>query len=216
MGPVVSVNTPDVLTCKPPQIGTRAGTVGRPIPGVMVRVVNPETFEPVADGGEGLLLVNGPSRMAGYFDDPQRTAAALHDGYYITGDIGRVDDDGFVHILDRIARMSKIGGEMVPHLKVEEALAGVFGDSPFVVVGIPDAQRGERLVVMYTSADVTPAQAYDHLAGNGFPPLWIPKRENYYRVDAIPTLATGKLDLRKARELAEQNASSGEPLHKAR
>jgi acyl-[acyl-carrier-protein]-phospholipid O-acyltransferase/long-chain-fatty-acid--[acyl-carrier-protein] ligase len=216
MGPVVSVNTPDVLTCKPPQIGTHAGTVGRPIPGVIVRVVNTETFEPVGEGEEGLLLVNGPSRMAGYYDDPQRTAAALHDGYYITGDIGRVDEDGFVHILDRIARMSKIGGEMVPHLKVEEALSGVFADSQYVVVGIPDALRGERLVVMYTAQDVTPAQAYEHLAGNGFPPLWTPKRENYYRVDAIPTLATGKLDLRKARELAEENASSGEQLHKAR
>jgi acyl-[acyl-carrier-protein]-phospholipid O-acyltransferase/long-chain-fatty-acid--[acyl-carrier-protein] ligase len=97
---------------------------------------------------------------------------------------------------------------MVPHLKVEEALAGVFGDSPCVVVGIPDALRGERLVAMYTSPEVTPAQAWEHLAGNGFPPLWIPKRENYYRVDAIPTLGTGKLDLRRARELAEQKAAA--------
>jgi acyl-[acyl-carrier-protein]-phospholipid O-acyltransferase/long-chain-fatty-acid--[acyl-carrier-protein] ligase len=74
-------------------------------------------------------------------------------------------------------------------------------------VGIPDPLRGERLVAMYTSAEVTPAQVYEHLAGNGFPPLWTPKRENYYRVDAIPTLGTGKLDLRKARELAEQKAA---------
>ncbi len=208
MGPVVSVNTPDVLTAQPPQIGTRAGTAGRPLPGVLARIVNPDTFEPVAEGEEGLLLVNGPSRMLGYLDDPQRTAAALRDGYYITGDIAKMDEDGFLHILDRVARMSKIGGEMVPHLKVEEALSGVFGDSPCVVVGIPDALRGERLVAMFTSSDVTPAQAYEHLASNGFPPLWIPKRENYYRVDAIPTLGTGKLDLRKARELAEQNAKA--------
>ncbi|MGA2185781.1 MAG: acyl-[ACP]--phospholipid O-acyltransferase [Bryobacteraceae bacterium] len=208
MGPVVSVNTVDVPTSEPPQIGTRAETAGRPIPGLVVRIVNPETLEPVPEGEEGLLLVNGPARMAGYLDDPRRTADALHDGYYITGDIARVDEDGFLHILDRIARMSKIGGEMVPHLKVEEALAGVFGDSPCVVVGIPDSLRGERLVAMYTSAEVTPAQAYEHLAGNGFPPLWTPKRENYYRVEAIPTLGTGKLDLRKARELAEQNAAA--------
>jgi acyl-[acyl-carrier-protein]-phospholipid O-acyltransferase/long-chain-fatty-acid--[acyl-carrier-protein] ligase len=207
MGPVVSVNTVDVLTSDPPQMGTRAGTAGRPIPGVVVRVVNPETFAPVPEGGEGLLLLNGPARMAGYLDDPQRTAAALDDGYYITGDIGRVDQDGFLHILDRIARMSKIGGEMVPHLKVEEALAGVFGDSPCVVVGIPDAVRGERLVAMYTSAEVTPAEACEHLVSQGFPPLWSPKRENYYRVDAIPTLGSGKLDLRRARELAAQKAA---------
>ena len=208
MGPVVAVNTVDIPTSDPPQIGSRAGTVGRPIPGLLVRVVNPETFEPVPEGEEGLLLLNGPSRMAGYLNDPQRTADALHDGYYITGDIGRVDEDGFIHILDRIARMSKIGGEMVPHLKVEEALAGVFGETPCCVVGIPDPLRGERLVAMYTSAEVTPAQAYEHLAGNGFPPLWTPKRENYYRVEAIPTLGTGKLYLRKARELAEQKATA--------
>jgi acyl-[acyl-carrier-protein]-phospholipid O-acyltransferase/long-chain-fatty-acid--[acyl-carrier-protein] ligase len=207
MGPVVAVNTVDVPTSDPPQIGSRAGTVGRAIPGLLVRVVNPETFEPVPEGEEGLLLLNGPARMAGYLDDPRRTAEALHDGYYITGDIGRVDEDGFIYILDRIARMSKIGGEMVPHLKVEEALSGVLGESPCCVVGIPDPLRGERLVAMYTSAEVTPAQVYEHLAGNGFPPLWTPKRENYYRVDAIPTLGTGKLDLRKARELAEQKAA---------
>jgi acyl-[acyl-carrier-protein]-phospholipid O-acyltransferase/long-chain-fatty-acid--[acyl-carrier-protein] ligase len=212
MGPVVSVNASDVLTSEPPQMGTRAGTVGRPIPGVVVRIVNPETFAAVAGGEDGLLLVNGPSRMLGYLDDAERTAAALHRGFYITGDIARIDDDGFLHILDRIARMSKIGGEMVPHLKVEEALSGVFGDSPCVVVGIPDAQRGERLVAMFTSAEVTPAQAYEHLAGNGLPALWIPKRENYYRVDAIPTLGTGKLDLRKARELAAQKAAKTEDV----
>jgi len=212
MGPVISVNTADVLTSEPPQIGTRAGTAGRPLPGVVLRIVNPETFEPMPEGEEGLLLVNGPSRMIGYLDDPQRTAAALRDGFYVTGDIAKIDEDGFIHILDRIARMSKIGGEMVPHLKVEEALSEILGDSPCVVVGIPDSQRGERLVAMYTSPEVTPAQAYEHLASNGFPSLWIPKRENYYRVDAIPTLGTGKLDLRKARELAEQNAAKPQSI----
>ena len=212
MGPVVAVNRVDVPTARPPQSGTRAGSVGRPIPGVVTRVVHPDTREPVGVGEEGLLLVNGPARMQGYLDDAKRTAAALDDGYYMTGDIARVDEDGFVWILDRIARTSKIGGEMVPHLKVEEALAGVFGDAPCVVVGIPDTGRGERLVAMYTSPDVTPTEAYEHLTREGLPPLWIPKRENYYRVDAIPTLGTGKLDLRKARELAEQKAAKGQPV----
>jgi len=211
MGPVVSANTPDV-DCVPPQAGTRAETTGRPIPGVTLRIVNPDSFAPMPEGQEGLLLANGPSRMIGYLEDPERTAKALHDGYYITGDIARVDEDGFLHILDRISRMSKIGGEMVPHLKVEEALAGVFGDSPCVVVGIPDALRGERLVALYTSPDVTPAQAYEHLSSNGFPALWSPKRENFYRVDAIPTLGTGKLDLRRTRELAQQKAAAKQPV----
>jgi len=208
MGPVVSVNTRDVAGAEPPQTGTRQNSSGRPLPGVLIRVVSPETFTPVPPGEEGLLLVDGPGRMQGYLDDPERTARALSDRYYITGDIACVDEDGFLHILDRISRMSKIGGEMVPHLKVEEALAGIFGETPCIVVGVPDEMRGERLVALYTSPDVTPAQAAEHLSASGFPPLWSPRRENYYRVDAIPTLGTGKLDLRRARELAEKQVAA--------
>ncbi|HZU27647.1 MAG TPA: AMP-binding protein, partial [Bryobacteraceae bacterium] len=206
MGPVVAVNRPDVTASNPPQIANRAGSVGRPIPGVVARVVNPETMDALPVGEAGLLLVTGPSRMAGYVADPEKTSAALHDGFYNTGDIARLDEDGFLYIVDRLARMSKIGGEMVPHLKVEEAIAAAVHHTPCLVVGIPDEQRGERLVALYTAADVTPAQLYEHLAGNGLPPLWIPKRENFYQVDAIPALGTGKADLREARRIAQERA----------
>jgi acyl-[acyl-carrier-protein]-phospholipid O-acyltransferase/long-chain-fatty-acid--[acyl-carrier-protein] ligase len=208
MGPVVAVNTVDVANSHPPQIGARPGSVGRPIPGVSIRIVNPDTMERLPAGATGLLLVNGPGRMAGYLDEPARTAEALAGGFYNTGDIARLDEDGFLYIVDRVSRMSKIAGEMVPHLKVEEALSTVLGNTPCVVVGIPDEKRGERLVALYTSADVAPRQAFERLSANGLPALWIPKRENFYRVDAIPTLGTGKLDLRRARAIAREKAEA--------
>ena len=107
----------------------------------------------------------------------------------MTGDIARIDDDGFLFITGRISRFSKIGGEMVPHLRIEEAI-GL--DGACVVIGVPDAQRGERLAVLYTTSDTEPVTMIDRLRTAGLPALWIPKKENFYRVGAIPTLGTGK------------------------
>ena len=86
----------------------------------------------------------------------------------------------------------------MPHLRVEEACAM---DGACVVIGVPDAQRGERLAVLYTS-DAEPAALVERLRTAGLPALWIPKRENFYRVESIPTLGTGKTDLRAVRQLA--------------
>jgi acyl-[acyl-carrier-protein]-phospholipid O-acyltransferase/long-chain-fatty-acid--[acyl-carrier-protein] ligase len=207
MGPVISVNRPDIPNETPPQEGNRVGSVGRPLPGIAVKVVDPETLEPKAVGEEGHLLVKGPSQLTGYWKDPKRTADAIRDGYYMTGDIARIDDDGFVYITGRISRFSKIGGEMVPHLRIEEAI-GL--DGGCVVIGVPDAQRGERLAVLYTSADTEPAAMIDRLRTAGLPALWIPKRENFYRVENIPTLGTGKTDLRAVRQLAIELAEKPE------
>jgi acyl-[acyl-carrier-protein]-phospholipid O-acyltransferase/long-chain-fatty-acid--[acyl-carrier-protein] ligase len=197
MGPVVAVNTPDKE-----HGGYRAGSVGRPLPGVSLRVVDPETMEPVPSGETGMLLAKGPSRMLGYLGDAERTERALHNEYYITGDLAYIDKDGFLHIVDRLARFSKIAGEMIPHLKIEEALSEIAGSGQCLVVGLPDERRGERLVVLYTSDAVTPAQMVEHLTAAGLPALWIPKRDQFYRVEAIPVLGTGKVDLMKARALA--------------
>jgi acyl-[acyl-carrier-protein]-phospholipid O-acyltransferase/long-chain-fatty-acid--[acyl-carrier-protein] ligase len=199
MGPVISVNRPDIPNESPVQEGTRAGSVGRTLPGIAVKIVDPETMEPKPIGEEGHLLVKGPSMLTGYWKDPKRTAEAIQNGYYLTGDIARIDDEGFVTITGRISRFSKIGGEMVPHLRIEEAI-GL--DSSCVVIGVPDAQRGERLAVLYTNTDTEPATMIDRLRTAGLPALWIPKKENFYRVEAIPTLGTGKTDLRAVRQLA--------------
>ena len=203
MGPVVSVNCPDAY---------QGGSAGRMMPNVSARVVDPETLAPLAAGETGLLLVKGPSRMSGYIGEPERTASALVDGFYSTGDLARFDADGFLYIVDRLARFSKIAGEMVSHSRIEEAVREIIGDHPCVVTGVPDDQRGERLVVLYTKQDLEPSELWRQLCATRLPRLWIPKREDMHVVDAIPTLGTGKLDLqavkRRAQEFSKQYAEA--------
>jgi acyl-[acyl-carrier-protein]-phospholipid O-acyltransferase/long-chain-fatty-acid--[acyl-carrier-protein] ligase len=206
MGPVVSVNVTDHE-----RSAYKPGTAGRPLPHVSLRIVDPETMEPVAPGETGLLLVNGPSRMIGYLGEPERSAQALVDGYYNTGDLACIDPDGYLQIVDRLARFSKIAGEMVPHLKIEETIHEMLGDHPCVVLGIPDEQRGERLALLYTQPETTPSQLWQRLSETSLPKLWIPKRENIYLVDSVPTLGTGKLDLRGAKTKAIELAGAAHP-----
>jgi acyl-[acyl-carrier-protein]-phospholipid O-acyltransferase/long-chain-fatty-acid--[acyl-carrier-protein] ligase len=146
--------------------------------------------------------------MAGYLNQPARTADVIKDGWYTTGDIGMIDDDGFVFITDRLARFSKIGGEMVPHIRIEEALNDALGEACSAVTAVPDAARGERLVAFYTKQDVPAAELWDQLTSTELPKLWIPKREDLIPVGEIPTLGTGKVDLRGLRQLALDRASA--------
>jgi acyl-[acyl-carrier-protein]-phospholipid O-acyltransferase / long-chain-fatty-acid--[acyl-carrier-protein] ligase len=208
MSPVVAVNGPGYEAGRESQIGTKHGTVGHPVPGVAVKVVDLETREAVGADREGLLMVKGANRMLGYLNDAERTAAAIEDGWYRTGDLAVIDEDGFLRITDRLSRFSKIGGEMVPHLKIEEAASAVLGEAPCAVTGIPDLVRGERLVLMYTSSGIAPEEVWRHLTDSDLPKLWVPKRDNIYKVDALPTLGTGKLDLRALRAQAEQFANA--------
>jgi acyl-[acyl-carrier-protein]-phospholipid O-acyltransferase/long-chain-fatty-acid--[acyl-carrier-protein] ligase len=203
MAPVVSVNVPDVEEKGQHQIGQKFGTVGHPIPGVAVRVVDRDTGEPLESGKEGLLLVNGPSRMIGYLGQPEKAQEVLRDGWYVTGDVACLDEDGFITITDRLSRFSKIGGEMVPHIKVEEAVNQVLENGQgCVVTAVPDEQKGERIVVLYTNKVMEPDALWQKLCLTDLPKLWIPKRENFYYVETIPTLGTGKVDLRKVKSLA--------------
>ncbi|MBZ5675192.1 MAG: AMP-binding protein [Acidobacteriia bacterium] len=215
MSPVVAVNTPDFREGKEIQIGTKHGTVGVPIPGVAVRIVDPETLggktiASLPPGQEGMLLVKGPNRMLGYLNDPERTAQVFADGWYITGDMAKVDEDGFLAITDRLSRFSKVGGEMVPHLLVEELISKSCGDAPCVVTGLPDERKGERLAVLYTDPTITPEELWHRLSKTDLPKLWLPKLENIHHVDELPVLGTGKLDLRgvRARALELANAPS--------
>ncbi len=204
MSPVVAVNAPNFNAGKDTQTGNKAGTVGHPLPGVAARIVDPVSFAPLPPNTEGLLLVKGANRMLGYLNQPERTAEVFRDGWYITGDIALLDDEGFLRITDRLSRFSKIGGEMVPHLKVEEAILNLLVDAQCVVTGIPDDARGERLVALYVHPTLTPAELHQRLSEADLPRLWIPKRENIYPVDAIPQLGTGKLDLRAVRNRAHE------------
>src|SRR6185369_317138 len=160
MSPVVAVNVANFTAGKDTQTGNKAGTVGHPIPGVAARIVDAVTFAPLPPNTEGLLLVKGSNRMLGYLNQPDRTAQVFHDGWYITGDIALLDDEGFLRITDRLSRFSKIAGEMVPHLKVEEAILNILGDAQCVVTGVPDDLRGERLVVLYVYSTLTPSDLH--------------------------------------------------------
>ncbi|HUL71794.1 MAG TPA: acyl-[ACP]--phospholipid O-acyltransferase [Vicinamibacterales bacterium] len=211
MAPVVAVNRPNVRDPREPQIGMKPGSVGHPIPGVSARIVDQTTGEDAPSGQEGLLLVKGPNLMAGYLHQPERTAEVIRDGWYVTGDIAMIDEDGFVFITDRLSRFSKIGGEMVPHLKVEEAINAILGDSLSAVTAVPDPARGERLVAFYTRADVQPDVLWDRLCQTELPRLWLPRRDCLLPIDAIPTLGTGKVDLRRLRDLAVERVAALSP-----
>jgi len=210
MAPVVAVNRPNIEHGREKQTGSKPGSVGHPIPGVAAKVVDQETGEGPIFGRPGLLLLKGPNLMQGYLDQPERTAEVIRDGWYVTGDIAMMDEDGFIFITDRLSRFSKIGGEMVPHLKIEEAINGVLGDLCSAVTAVPDASRGERLVAFYTRGDVSPDELREKLGDTELPKLWIPKRDDLVQIAEIPTLGTGKVDLRRLREMAA--AQSAEPV----
>jgi acyl-[acyl-carrier-protein]-phospholipid O-acyltransferase/long-chain-fatty-acid--[acyl-carrier-protein] ligase len=209
MSPVVAVNVPDVRDQQEKQRGTRRGSVGHPLPGVSAKVVHPETGEGPLFDEEGLLLVKGPNRMMGYLGESDKTTAVLRDGWYVTGDIATIDEAGFIRITDRLSRFSKIGGEMVPHMKVEEEIQAAIGsEHACVVTAIPDDTKGERLVAFYTDPALTPHALWERLCQTELPRLWLPKREHLQLIDAIPTLGTGKVDLRAVRQLAAERAAT--------
>jgi acyl-[acyl-carrier-protein]-phospholipid O-acyltransferase / long-chain-fatty-acid--[acyl-carrier-protein] ligase len=203
MGPVVAVNVPNVLEGADKQIGTKPGTVGHPIPGVAAKVVDPDTGEERHEGKEGLLLLKGPGRMIGYLGDPDRTAQVLRGEWYVTGDIAVIDEDGFIRITDRLSRFSKVGGEMVPHVKIEEAMMNIPGINAAAIVAVPDADRGERLFGLYVSdQDLGADKVWQGLSESGLPKLWIPKQRDLKRIDELPMLGTGKLDMRRLKATA--------------
>jgi acyl-[acyl-carrier-protein]-phospholipid O-acyltransferase/long-chain-fatty-acid--[acyl-carrier-protein] ligase len=161
-------------------------------------------MQPVGVDQPGLLLVRGPNIMQGYLNKPEKTADVLRDGWYNTGDIARLDEDGFLRITDRLSRFSKIGGEMVPHVKVEDTLQELAGvsEQTFVVTAIPDEKKGERLIVLHTLGEVQLEECLEKLAKCDLPALWRPRPDQFLRLETLPYLGSGKLDLRKARELA--------------
>jgi acyl-[acyl-carrier-protein]-phospholipid O-acyltransferase/long-chain-fatty-acid--[acyl-carrier-protein] ligase len=206
LSPAAVVNVPDQDLDDFRQIGNKPGTIGQPLPGVAARIVDPETFAPLPAGMEGLLLIYGANVMKGYLGRPEATAEAVRDGWYVTGDIARMDEDGFLTLTDRLARFSKIGGEMVPHQKVEDEIHAIVGtsDRVCVVTAVPDESKGERLVVLHTGLDVP--GVWKQLSGRGLPNLWLPRERDFFQVPELPVLGTGKLDLKRCKEMALEKA----------
>ena len=203
--PVVTINTWDFRSAGFRQVGGKRGSIGHPLPGMVARIVNPENGEPILPGQPGLLLVKGPNVMLGYLGLEDKTAEVLNDGWYVTGDIAAMDEDGFLTITDRLSRFSKIGGEMVPHIKVEEKLHELveLTEQTFVVTGVPDEKKGERLVVLYQNIeDVVIETVNAKLITSDLPNIWKPRSDQFFKVDTLPYLGTGKLDLKQIKLLA--------------
>jgi acyl-[acyl-carrier-protein]-phospholipid O-acyltransferase/long-chain-fatty-acid--[acyl-carrier-protein] ligase len=202
--PVVSVNTKDFRAAGFLQIGAKRQTIGHPLPGISARILDPDTGEELPPGEPGLLLVKGPNVMLGYLGQPEKTNEVLKDGWYVTGDIASQDEDGFLKITDRLSRFSKIGGEMVPHVRVEEVLQDLAGvtEQCFAVAGVPNKAKGERLVVLHTLSDGDLRACLEKLSKADLPKLWTPRANQFHQIEALPYLGTGKLDLRKVKELA--------------
>jgi len=220
--PIIAVNSPDWegfdLSGNPSvQKGSTDLTVGQPIPGVVARIVDREDHSrTLPPGQEGMLLVKGAIVMKGYLDDPESTAKAFHEGWYITGDIARLDEAGFIHITDRISRFSKIGGEMVPHVRVEDELQILSGreDRSFAVIGLPHPTKGEQLAVVTTLGKDELSRLFDTMShSSSLPALWRPKPNLFATIDELPILPTGKTNLLAVRAFARQQLLDSEKAH---
>ncbi|MFN6399596.1 MAG: AMP-binding protein [Planctomycetota bacterium] len=212
LSPVVAVNVPPSRARNQAgKDGLKEGSVGRPIPAVKARTVSLDDHSKVLGPDQtGMIEISGPNVMAGYLNQPELTAKVMNDGWYITGDVGFIDSDGFIHITGRESRFSKIGGEMVPHIQIEEELNRIVGAEDtlkIAVCGVPDEKKGERLVVLYAEElPEEPSAIVKKLIEAGLPSIYVPGADSFIRVDAIPILGTGKLDLRGLQALAKERA----------
>jgi acyl-[acyl-carrier-protein]-phospholipid O-acyltransferase/long-chain-fatty-acid--[acyl-carrier-protein] ligase len=209
LSPVVSTNLADQPLAGLTESFNRIGTVGAAVPGVAARTADPDTLAPLPLGSEGILLIKGANVMEGYYQQPSLTGRVVREGWYVTGDMARIDSEGHIVITGRLSRFAKIGGEMVPLEKVEEALHEVIGVAERVcaVACVPDESRGERVVVLYLAQTLIESgvevrgwlQALD---SKGLPNLWIPCERDFHAVVDLPVLGTGKLNLQGVKEMA--------------
>ncbi|MBL8856877.1 MAG: AMP-binding protein, partial [Planctomycetaceae bacterium] len=162
------------------QAVAKEGTVGRPVQGVAAKITDLDTGAELGAEQPGMLWIKGPNVMLGYLHQPEKTDEVIRDGWYQTGDVALLDKEGFIKITGRESRFSKIAGEMVPHVRVEEVIQKVIGGEgeeggpQVVVTAVPDARKGERLIVVHTKLNKTPDAIAKELQAAGIPNLWIP------------------------------------------
>jgi acyl-[acyl-carrier-protein]-phospholipid O-acyltransferase/long-chain-fatty-acid--[acyl-carrier-protein] ligase len=206
--PVASCNLPEV---KAPdgtvQIGHKNGTVGMPIPGTTFKIVDPDTFKELETNEEGMILISGVQVMKGYLKDKEKTKEVLKklDGktYYITGDKGRLDEDGFLTIVDRYSRFAKLGGEMVSLGAVEENIRRVLPNDEIDVVttSIKDEKKGEKIVALISNINEEELFSLKKKIKDEFDNnLMIPSV--YKIVKNVPKLGSGKTDFKLASKMA--------------
>lgn len=187
----------------------RFGSVGQMLPGMAVKITHLETDEVQPVTQTGMIWLKGCNVFQGYLNQPNKSREVLKDGWFRTGDIGRLDEDGFLYIEGRLSRFSKIGGEMVPHETVEAAIVKVLrletaATRQVAVIGVPDPDRGEALVLLCAVENYAPdlLSLRHALLEQGVPALWIPKRIAY--LPGIPVLASGKLDMKGCEQAASR------------
>ncbi|HAW02161.1 MAG TPA: hypothetical protein DCX10_10565, partial [Verrucomicrobiales bacterium] len=210
LSPIVSLNLP-----QPPQKGEfapthKTGTVGHPIPGVSAKIVDPESRKTLSYDQEGMLLIKGPNVMQGYLGPQEKTDKILQNGWYETGDIAKLDEDGFITITGRLSRFSKIGGEMVPHEAIEQVLlesCADYSEPVIAVTSIPCERKGEKLIVLYAEALGDKEPLLESLKQSDIPNLWKPHHQSFYKIAKLPVLGTGKLDLKGIRTTAVEMAN---------
>ena len=205
LSPIATINLSNSIF----NLGAKAdhpGSIGCPLPGIHIRIVDPDTGVELTPGSSGRMQVLAGSVMKGYLNDEALTARVIQDGYYDTGDIAKMDQDGYVYITGRASRFSKIGGEMVPHEGVEEAIARIRNreNREIAVAGRGDSRKGERLVVFYIADDFDIPAVLDALRKEGIPNIWIPKADDFVKIPELPLLGSGKLDLVKLRDMAAE------------
>ncbi len=207
LAPLAAVNVPGSRSTDNFQPDSKEGTVGRLVPGVAAKIVDPDTGNELDVDQPGMLLIKGPNVMQGYLDETEMTAKVLKDGWYVTGDIALIDEEGFIQITGRQSRFSKIGGEMIPHIQIEEALSALIGADEeeglkAAVTAVPDERKGERLIVLHTRIDKSVDELRDGLSAAGLPNLYIPSADSFHEIDTMPVLGTGKLDLKGLKQKA--------------
>lgn len=206
--PVASCNLPDVLASDfTVQIGQKVGTVGMAIPGTTIKIVNPETFKELEPNEEGMILISGIQVMKGYLKNEEKTKQVLKTirgkTYYITGDKGKIDEDGFISIVDRYSRFAKLGGEMISLGAVEEKISRLLelkDDSSvdFIVTSVEDEKKGEKIVLLISNVDEEYVLKLKEKILNNFEnKLMIPS--NIKIIDEIPKLGSGKKDFNAAK-----------------
>lgn len=207
--PVTAINIPDPAVptrTAEEQAGNKLSSVGRLIPGMTARIVDHESGQELSLFEVGMLHLRGPNIFQEYLNEEEKTKAVINQGWFVTGDLARFDEDGFLYIEGRLSRFSKIAGEMVPHTTIENKIIECLGlqnmESPCVVVtSIADADKGEALVVL-TTTEISQSDLRQKLSEMGLANLWIPKL--IQKVENIPILGTGKIDLKTCQKIAQE------------
>lgn len=187
----------------------KTGSVGQFLSGIAVKMTDAATDKECDIDQSGIIWLKGANIFSGYLNNQEKTDEVFEDGWFKTGDVGRVDEDGFLHIEGRISRFSKIAGEMVPHETLEAAIIEVLGlddetERKVAVVGIPDEKKGEAIILLSCITDAATASQscidlrYKLLDAK-IPSLWCPK--DILTVSEIPILASGKLDIKGCEDL---------------